>query len=123
MPGFYGRRSNRPGRSAWPFLVALIVAVVLVAAACSSPGAAAPVRSAAAAPAGPAKAVIPPDTPAGAQLRWLIGALARLPLPDAQVRAHFDAAFLAQALLRAPHQLWDGLDPADQKLRIRRQPG
>jgi hypothetical protein len=26
-----------------------------------------------------------------------------------------DAAFLAQALLRAPHQLWDGLDPADQK--------
>jgi beta-lactamase class A len=95
MPGLYGSRSNRPGRSAWPFLVALIVAVVLVAAACSSPGAA-PVRSAAAAPVGPAKAVIPPDTPAGAQLRWLIGALARLPLPDAQVRAHFDAAFLAQ---------------------------
>ncbi len=95
MPGLYGRRSSRPGRSAWPFLVALIVAVVLVAAACSSPGAAAPVRSAAAS-AGPAKAVIPPDTPAGAQLRWLIGALARLPLPDAQVRAHFDAAFLAQ---------------------------
>ncbi len=26
-----------------------------------------------------------------------------------------DAAFLAQALLRAPHQLWEGLDPADQK--------
>ena len=48
MPGLYGRRSSRPGRSAWPFLVALIVAVVLVAAACSSPGAAAPVRSAAA---------------------------------------------------------------------------
>jgi beta-lactamase class A len=95
MPGLYGRRSSRPGRSAWPFLVALIVAVVLVAAACSSPGAA-PVRSATAAPAGPAKAVIPPDTPAGAQLRWLIGALARLPLPDTQVRAHFDAAFLAQ---------------------------
>ena len=96
MPGLYGRRSSRPGRSVWPFLVALIVAVVLVAAACSSPGAAAPVRSAAAAPAGPAKAVIPPDTPAGAQLRWLIAAVAHLPLPDAQVRAHFDAAFLAQ---------------------------
>jgi Beta-lactamase enzyme family/ORF 12 gene product N-terminal len=94
MPRLNGRRNSRPGRSAWPFLVALIVAVVLVAAACSSPGAAAPVRSAA--PAGPEKAVIPPDTPAGAQLRWLIGALARLPLPDAQVRAHFDAAFLAQ---------------------------
>src|SRR5665213_840582 len=25
-----------------------------------------------------------------------------------------DAAFLAQALLRAPHQLWDGLDATDQ---------
>jgi len=25
-----------------------------------------------------------------------------------------DAAFLAEALLRAPHQLWDGLAPADQ---------
>jgi hypothetical protein len=25
-----------------------------------------------------------------------------------------DAAFLAEALLRAPHQLWDGLDPADR---------
>src|SRR5580704_6385675 len=96
MPGFYGRRSNRPGRSAWPFLVALIVAVVLVAAACSSPGAAAPVRSAAAAPAGPAKAVIPPDTPAGAQLRWLIAAVAHLPMSGAQIRAHFDSAFLAQ---------------------------
>jgi beta-lactamase class A len=75
--------------------VALIVAVVLVAAACSSPRAA-PARSATAASTGPAKAVIPPGTPAGAQLRWLIGALARLPLSDAQVRAHFDAAFLAQ---------------------------
>jgi Beta-lactamase enzyme family/ORF 12 gene product N-terminal len=96
MPGLCGKRSSRPGRSAWPFLVALIVAVVLVAAACSSPRAAAPVRSATAASTGPAKAVIPPGTPAGAQLRWLIGALARLPLSDAQVRAHFDAAFLAQ---------------------------
>ena len=47
-------------------------------------------------PDGPAKAVLPPDTPAGAQLRWLIGALARLPLSDAQVRARFDAAFLGQ---------------------------
>jgi Beta-lactamase enzyme family/ORF 12 gene product N-terminal len=96
MPGLDGSRNSRPGRSALPFLVALIAAVVLVAAACSSPGASAPVRSASAASTGPAKAVIPPSTQAGAQLRWLIGALARLPLSDAQVRAHFDAAFLAQ---------------------------
>ena len=33
---------------------------------------------------------------AGAQLRWLIAAAAHLPLSDAQIRAHFDAAFLAQ---------------------------
>ena len=50
----------------------------------------------AAASTGPAKAVIPPDTPAGAQLRWLIAAVAHLPMSGAQVRAHFDAAFLAQ---------------------------
>ena len=31
-----------------------------------------------------------------AQLRWLIAAVAHLPMSDAQVRAHFDAAFLAQ---------------------------
>ena len=96
MSGLCGRRSSRPGRSAWPFLVALIVAVMLVAAACSSPGSPTPVRPTTAASTGPAKAVIPPDTPAGAQLRWLIGALARLPLSDAEVRAHFDAAFVAQ---------------------------
>ena len=97
MPGLCGRRSSRPGRSAWPLVVALIAAVVFPAAACSSPGTPAPVRPAtAAASTGPAKAVIPPDTPAGAQFRWLVGALARLPLSGAQVRAHFDAAFVAQ---------------------------
>ena len=97
MSGLYSRSNSRPGRSAWPFLVALIAAVVLPAAACSSPAPLTPVGSAtAAASTGPAKAVIPPDTPAGAQLRWLIGAVAHLPMSGAQVRAHFDAAFLAQ---------------------------
>ena len=97
MSGQYSRSNNRPGRSAWPFLAALMAAVALLAAACSSPGAPAPVRPAtAAASTGPAKAVIPPDTPAGAQLRWLIGAVAHLPVSSALVRDHFDAAFLAQ---------------------------
>jgi beta-lactamase class A len=78
-------------------LAALMAAVALLAAACSSPGAPGPVRPAtAAASTGPAKAVIPPDTPAGAQLRWLIGAVAHLPVSSALVRDHFDAAFLAQ---------------------------
>ena len=45
---------------------------------------------------GPGEAVVLPDTTAGVQLRWLIASMARLPLSGAQVRAHFDAAFLAQ---------------------------
>ena len=96
MPGLCSRRSGRRDRPAWPFLVP-IAAVVLLAAACSSPGTPTPAGpTTAAASAGPAKAVIPPDTPAGAQLRWLIAAVAHLPMSDAQVHAHFDAAFLAQ---------------------------
>jgi beta-lactamase class A len=89
-----GSWDSRSGRSGWPFLVALSAAVVLLAGACGSPGASAPGGPAAAA--APAKAVVPPGTPAGVQLRWLIAAMARLPLSDGLVRAHFDAAFLAQ---------------------------
>jgi beta-lactamase family protein/uncharacterized protein len=92
-----GRRSrtgSRPGRSAWPFLV---VAVGLLASACSPAGAPTPTGSATAAvTTRPAKVVAPPDTAAGAQLRWLLAATAHLPVSDSQVRAHFDAAFLAQ---------------------------
>jgi hypothetical protein len=40
--------------------------------------------------------VAPPETAAGAQLRWLLAATTHLPVSDGQVRAHFDAAFLAQ---------------------------
>jgi beta-lactamase class A len=96
MPGLCSRRSGRRARPAWPFLV-LMAAVALLAAACSSPGTPTPPGpTTAAASAGPAKAVIPPDTRAGAQLRWLIAAVAHLPMSGAQVRAHFDAPFLAQ---------------------------
>ncbi len=96
MPGLCSRRSGRRDRPAWPFLV-LIAAVVLLAAACSSPGTPTPAGpTTASASAGPAKAVIPPDTSAGAQLRWLIAAVAHLPMSDAQVHAHFNTAFLAQ---------------------------
>jgi beta-lactamase class A len=47
-------------------------------------------------PGGGSRAVAPPRTPAGAQLRWLIAATAHLPMSDAQARAHFDPGFLAQ---------------------------
>ena len=97
MPALGNRRSGRRGRPAGPFLLVLIAAVLLLAVACSSPGKPAPAGpSATAASTGPAKTVVPPGTPAGAQLRWLIAAVAHLPISDAQVRAHFDAAFLAQ---------------------------
>jgi beta-lactamase class A len=89
-----GSRDNRSGRPAWPFLVALSATVVLLAGACGSPAASAPGGPAAAA--APATAVVLPVTPAGVQLGWLIAAMPRLPLSGAQVRAHFDAAFLAQ---------------------------
>jgi beta-lactamase class A len=90
MPWLGSVRSGRR-HSASPFLVVLIAGAVLLAAACSSPG---PVTVGAST--GPVKAVVTPDTPAGAQLRWLISAAAHLPMSGVQVRAHFDAAFLAQ---------------------------
>jgi beta-lactamase class A len=94
MSGRYSRSRGGPGRSAWPFLVSLGVAVAVATSACSP---AAPAASAtAAAPARPAKVVVPPATSAGAQLRWLLAATAHLPLSGGQVRAHFDAAFLTE---------------------------
>ena len=83
------RCSRRNGGGLFP--VMLVATVVVLAAACSSPGPATGTAST-----GSVKAVIAPDTPAGAQLRWLIAAVAHLPMSGAQVHAHFDSAFLAQ---------------------------
>jgi Beta-lactamase enzyme family/ORF 12 gene product N-terminal len=93
-----GIRRHRPrGRAAYLRLAAPLAAVALLATACTSSAPLASVGATTAAPsARPAQTVVPPGTPAGAQLRWLIAELARLPLSDAQVRAHFDAAFLTQ---------------------------
>ena len=74
----------------------VLVALALLTSACSPPAAPAPARPGVPVPTQPARAVAPPDTSAGAQLRWLLAATARLPVPDEQVRAHFDAAFLAR---------------------------
>ena len=94
MSGRRSRTGSRPGRSAWPLLV---VAVGLLASACSPAGAPTPAGSATVAATTPhAEVVAPPDTAAGAQLRWLLAATAHLPVSDGQVRAHFDAAFLAE---------------------------
>jgi beta-lactamase class A len=97
MSELRARRSIWRGRPARPFLAALTIAVALLATACTSPKPQAPagLPTAARSPQ-PARSAVPPSTPAGAQLRWLIAAAAHLPLSDAQVRAHFDPAFLAQ---------------------------
>jgi len=80
-------------------LTAACILVSSVLAACSSGGHATSASSTTE-PASPSTtAAAPaslPHTPAGAQARWLLAALSRLPIPDADVRAHFDSAFLAQ---------------------------
>ena len=90
------RRRTRRGRSVW---AALVVAVALLAGACTSTRTPVPLGTVTFAPQ-PTQAVSPPvsppGTPAGAQLRWLIAAVAHLPISDAQVRAHFDPYFLAE---------------------------
>jgi len=73
--------------------VPVLLGVVLVGsalAACSGSG---PARSSSP-PTAPAVAL--PDSPVGAQARWLIAAMAHLPIADVDVSAHFDAAFLAE---------------------------
>jgi Beta-lactamase enzyme family/ORF 12 gene product N-terminal len=116
MSELRARRSNRRGRPARPFLAALTIAVALLAAACTSPKAQAPggLPTAAGSPQ-PARSAVPPDTPAGAQLRWLIAAAAHLPLSDAQIRAHFDPAFLAQV---SPAALNEALQQEAIRIRL-----
>jgi hypothetical protein len=48
-----------------------------------------------------------PDSPVGAQARWLFDAATRIPIPAAEVTAHFDRAFLAKV---TPFQLNAGLE-------------
>src|SRR5579863_767228 len=96
----------RSGRSAWPWLTAVSAAVMVLSGACSPAGAPVPARPTAGASSAPAPAVVPPDTAAGAQLRWLLAAMDHVPLSGAQTRAHFDASFLAEV---SPAALNDSL--------------
>ena len=43
-----------------------------------------------------APAVVLPTTPVGRQARWLMDALPHTPVPEAEIRAHFSALFLAE---------------------------
>ena len=55
-----------------------------------------------------------PDSPVGRQAHWLLGAAARLPIPAAELTAHFDQAFLARV---NPTQLNAALADAGALLR------
>jgi beta-lactamase class A len=106
-----------------PFLVLAVAAPTAVAAACSSaspatrapgspPSASGGVTTPSTSPSGvPASGstVSLPSTPAGTQARWLFGAMARPPIPTAQIDAHFDQTALRQV---TPAQLNSVLDQA-----------
>ncbi|MFI6735010.1 serine hydrolase [Nonomuraea sp. NPDC050451] len=74
--------SSKPVR----FLAAAAVAVTAVCA-----GQTASVQAATAAVAAPPEI---PDTPAGRQLRWLLDAATRPPIPESELKQHFTAEFL-----------------------------
>jgi pimeloyl-ACP methyl ester carboxylesterase len=59
--------------------------MIVVAAGCGS----------AARHAAPTATVSFPNTPVGRQARWLVGAVTHPPIPAAEIRAHFDRAYLA----------------------------
>jgi hypothetical protein len=52
-----------------------------------------------------------PASPAGAQLRWLLGIAPELPLSNAEISAHFDSTFLAQASPDQLNQAFASLGP------------
>jgi Beta-lactamase enzyme family/ORF 12 gene product N-terminal len=71
--------------------IAVAAACAMAAAGCDSP---APKPAASPTPAGSTAGF--PDTAVGRQARWLLGAVARAPIPAAAIRAHFDATFRTQ---------------------------
>jgi len=83
-------RAARRARAAATTAVTLVTACTIAAAGCES---SAPKPAARAAPGAAASF---PDTSAGRQARWLIGAVAHSPIPDSAIDAHFDSRFLAQ---------------------------
>jgi hypothetical protein len=77
--------SVRPLRAA----LALVVASAMAATTGSPASGQAPVFGP------PAASARLPGTPAGRQAQWFVGAVAHVPLPIAEIKAHFDSTFLA----------------------------
>ena len=84
-------RSARRLRAAAATAIAVAAACTMAAAGCAS---SAPRPAASPAPSGATAGF--PDTAAGRQARWLLGAVPHAPIPAAAIRTHFDATFLAQ---------------------------
>jgi beta-lactamase class A len=59
-----------------------------------------------------ASSVQPPSSPVGAQLAWLLGSTANLPLPASEIATHFDTTFLSQAAPAEINSVLAGLGPA-----------
>jgi len=78
-------------RAAAATAIAVAAAAAMAAAGCDSP---APKPAASPTPAGATAGF--PDTAAGRQAHWLLGAVAHSPIPAAAIKAHFDATFLTQ---------------------------
>ena len=90
-------RPRCPGRHAgWRAALALGVASVMAGAASPAVAQAAPPTLL------PTVTVSLPNTPVGKQAQWFVAAVTHLPIPTAEVKAHFDSAVLA---VLTPEQL------------------
>jgi hypothetical protein len=83
-----------------PLLALAALAVTAGSAACSTAPAQPATATARAATSGPATSPTAgasfPDTPVGAQARWLFAAIVHPPIPVAEINTHFDKAFLGK---------------------------
>ena len=88
--------SNRSTRTAERLRAAAATAIAVAAACTMAAGcdSSAPKPAAGPTPSGSAAGF--PDTAAGRQAHWLLGAAAHPPIPAAAIKAHFDATFLTQ---------------------------
>ena len=90
--GWSGSVRRHPGVT----ILSVVSVVVVALLAAGSREAAASARIASTPAAKGASSVKVPSTPVGKQLDWLLTVASKLPLPASEIRAHFDAGFLAQ---------------------------
>jgi hypothetical protein len=98
------RGARRRAARALPAAVAVAGLAALAAVAAPSPAVPAPADDR-------LVATTAPDTPAGRQLGWILDASARLPLGEAELRAHFSASFFSLTRV-SPPELDEGLRTA-----------